>query len=135
MRIFYLLTLFFIIRCSSDKDSINIEERNGIMYKKGTNELFTGIRTEDFENGKTSYTAPYENGLANGKTVWWHENGKKKTEGLTKNGKKHGEWKSWYNTGILSLEYNYIDDQQDGRQIEYFENGKISFDGYKTKGK
>src|SRR5258708_7032157 len=135
MRKHSLLILMILIRCSSPSESVAIEERNGLMYKKGTNELFTGLRTEDFKDGQIAFRAPYEKGVMNGKTIFWHENGKKKTEGQTINGKKEGEWKSWFDSGNQSLVASYVNNEESGRYRQFYENGKLSTDCLKTRGK
>jgi hypothetical protein len=48
MRLTILLTLIILTSCSNTNDPVNIEERNGIMYEIGTDNLFEGIRNRVF---------------------------------------------------------------------------------------
>lgn len=126
-----VLTFLILVSCTPTNDSIDIEEKNGLMYKKGTSELFTGLRTAYFESGQISFRGPYVRGVSDGKSIWWHESGKKQSEGQTVNGLKEGEWKVWFEDGAISMVTNYQGDKQNGRLIVYHRNGKVASDSFK----
>ena len=61
--------------------------------------------------------------------IRYYPNGQKEIEGAyDKEGKKTGKWTSWYASGKISKEENYLADKKHGRQIDYYESGKPNFE-------
>jgi antitoxin component YwqK of YwqJK toxin-antitoxin module len=59
----------------------------------------------------------------------YYPNGQKEIEGgYDKEGKKTGLWTSWYPSGKVSKEENYLADKKNGRQRDFYESGKPNFE-------
>ena len=57
------------------------EVRNGLMYIKGSENLYTGEQLLFYENGQMEQRANYKDGKFDGLGTSWHENGEKKEQG------------------------------------------------------
>ena len=77
-NILYTITLsFLLVTTAQSKD---LEIRNGIVYKAGTEQTFTGKSTTYFENGQKKQESNFKNGKPDGLVIDWYESGKKKQE-------------------------------------------------------
>jgi antitoxin component YwqK of YwqJK toxin-antitoxin module len=71
-------------------DGVNLdklEEREGIVYLKGSDTPYTGKATSLYENGQKS-EANLKDGKRDGLIVLWHENGQKALEQTYKDGEE-----------------------------------------------
>ena len=81
--------------------------RNGIMYIKDSDALYTGKDSVFYDNGQKKFEVNYKDGKAEGLNVEWYENGKKRMETNWKEGKLvEGSEKFWNSKGeeVNSLE-------------------------------
>ena len=130
-----------------------VEEREDIVYLKGSDTPYTGKVFRFHENGQMARETSWKEGKQDGLGVTWHENGQKKSEvnykdgkfeglmvGWHENGQKNGEvnWKNgkkdglalhWHESGQKKGEANYKDDKRDGLVVEWHENGQKLFEG------
>ena len=98
------LLLLILIGCS-EPEPLNyglLEERNGIHYRKDTNEIYSG---------------PVFN--IDGKS-----------EGTLKKGKFYGPFKSYHDNGQLYEEGFFKDGEPDGSVKSYYENGQLYQEGF-----
>ena len=75
------------------------EFRNGIMYIKDSDALYTGKDSVFYDNGQKKFEVNYKDGKAEGLNVEWYQNGKKKQEVNHKDGKRDGLKVVWYENG------------------------------------
>ena len=64
-------------------DSVNydeLEERESIIYRKGSDTPYTGKVYELHPNGQKGYEGKYKDGLQEGLIVMWYESGQKRGE-------------------------------------------------------
>ena len=125
-----------------------LEEREGIIYLKGSDTLYTGKVFALYENGQQKAEVKYKDGKREGLTIgWykngqkkseenykggkhdglavsWHENGQKKAEVNMKGGKLNGLVFGWHEGGQKKVEGNYKDGKLDGLNVNWYENGK-----------
>ena len=83
-------------------ESVNaeeVEERESIIYLKGSDTPYTGKAYSLYPNGRKAQEELYENGKRHGLSVHWHEHGKKNAEGNHKNGKLNGMYVMWWENG------------------------------------
>ena len=66
-----------------------------------------GVVYNVYENGEREYEGVYENGVPNGRLVYWHENGMIKREGELKKGVPVGRWKEYDVGGILKSKVDH----------------------------
>ena len=89
---------------------IELENREGVIYKKHSKIPFTGS-----VRGKSSegyiFKKTYQNGKVSGPYESYHKNGQLWFKGSFRNGKYEGPWVSYYSDGRLNLKYsgNYRD--------------------------
>ena len=122
-----VLPLLLIVGCSK-KEPLNyglLEERDGVHYQKGTNEIYSGpIFNIDGKSG-----GYLKNGKFEGPFKTYYDNGQKKLDGKYKDGKKDGLWYEWYENGQKYSEGNFKDGKVDGLATEWYENGQKSWEG------
>ncbi len=75
-NIFYSIFILLLISFGSISAQVlfsDLQNRNGIYYKVNSNELFTEMITEKFENGKKRFIANYKDGKLDGEFIEWYE--------------------------------------------------------------
>ena len=91
-------------------DVREVEEREGILYRTGSEQPFTGTIIQKDEEGRLVATAVYRVGLKNGPTTHWYPRLEKKRSVVHyKNGTKDGKWIAWSRNGWIDWESTYID--------------------------
>ena len=98
------LLLFLVLGCNKQELTVNSEEldnREGVFYIKGTDELFTGKSLTYHVNGQLIAEANIKNGRFHGRFNSWHTNGQKESELDWKNGQyiKQSTKKLWNSKG------------------------------------
>ena len=106
-----------------------VEEREDIVYLKGSDTPYTGKVFRFHENGQMARETSWKEGKQDGLGVTWYENGQKNGEVNWKNGKKDGLALHWHESGQKKGEANYKDDKRDGLVVEWHENGQKLFEG------
>ena len=101
-----------------------LEEREGIVYLKGSDTPYTGKVFGLYENGKKKQEGNLKDGKPNGLWVNWHENGQKGEQVNFKDGKEDGLNVAWYDTGEKELEYNFKDGKKDRLWLIWHKNGQ-----------
>lgn len=129
--VFTIYMLFDVY--SSKKVSTKIEEREGLLYLIGDNELFTG-KVVDTVAGKI---IQYEvlRGKKNGEFQLKHVNGNLIMKGTIKENLNEGTWNYYYPNGKLESSGNFVNNLADGKWIWYYESGNIKEIGYFKAGK
>jgi antitoxin component YwqK of YwqJK toxin-antitoxin module len=102
---------------------IELEEREDIMYLKGSDTPYTGKAFTLYVNGMKNQKN-YKDGKAEGLSVTWHKNGQKKQEVTYKDGKQEGLKVGWHENGKKACEFNYKEGKPDGSWTVWWENGQ-----------
>jgi antitoxin component YwqK of YwqJK toxin-antitoxin module len=97
----------------------DLEERDGLYYKKLTDDPFTGKVTG------YNLTGSLKDGKQEGTWVYYHDNGQLWEKGNYKNGKKHGAWVWYWKNGQLKYKDNYKNGKKHGAQVLYHKNGQL----------
>ena len=102
MKYLLLTSLLFSLSGFGEPDLYEgkLLKRDGLLYKPGSLEPFTG------------------------KNVLWHHNSQLLRKGSYKDGKKDGLWKFYWNNGQLENKGNYKDGNRDGLWEYYHENAQ-----------
>ena len=146
------LSLLALPGWSADLTIDDLVKRNGLFYKKFTNEPFTGnvsgIQIGKFKNGKRvgtwkgyydngqiSFLGNYEGGKRHGSWETYHSNGHLFRHEKYKDGKPNGEWKSYHYNGSLRGIDNYKDGELEGNSEAYWDNGQLYHRGTYKGGK
>ena len=126
--------------------------RNGVFFKKFSDEPFTGKVTgeqQDFlkngikegywsryyENGQLIDKIEYVNNKKNGPWINYYRNGNVFVKGNYKNNELHGEYFKYYTNGTLKEKGNYKNNELDGEYNKYYTNGTQKEKGIYNNGK
>tara|TARA_B100000965_G_C19027122_1_gene513614 strand:- start:24 stop:518 length:495 start_codon:yes stop_codon:yes gene_type:complete len=130
-----LLPLLLLILVGCSKDPLNYQlltERDGVHYRKDTNEIFSG----PVFNIEGKSTGSIKKGKWNGKFEFYHSNGQLRMYRTYKDGVIiDGPVRSYYENGQLSYEVTMKDGKEDGPLKLYYENGQLSYDETYKNGK
>ena len=89
--------------CGEKHEGVNakkLEERESIIYLKGSDAPYTGKAFTLYNNGQKRWESNYKDGNQDGLDVSWHENGQKKAEVNWKDGEEvEGSRKYWNSKG------------------------------------
>ena len=91
-----------------------------------------GLYTEYAANGEIIAQGQYSDGERNGE--WKFKSGDFVEEGKYITGLKDGVWKAYYTNGKLKFRGNFVQDNPDGQQSIYYEDGKIKEEQYYQMG-
>ncbi len=92
------------------------------------NDVLDGPTTEYDEEGKVITKGQYVDGMK--EDEWEYELGDYKETGKYKADRRDGVWKHFYTpSGKIRFEGNFVDGNQDGKHVYYYQNGKISEQG------
>ena len=118
------LLVLILIGCSEPEpiDYEMLVERDGLYYKKNTNEVYSGPVFNI--NGQTS-EGYIKKGKEHGKFEFYYSNGQLQLEGTWKDGKSDGLWKGYYENGQLEVERTYKDGKENGLYKSYYDNGQL----------
>jgi antitoxin component YwqK of YwqJK toxin-antitoxin module len=84
---------------------------------------YNGELTSFFENGNKEFVYKINEGVEDGKVVFYHQSGKTMEEGFYKNGLKSGKWVKWSEEGNKLAEANYNEGVKHGSWLVWDENG------------
>ena len=96
----------------------DLVERNGLYYKKFSNDPFTG-EISDFESGS------FKNGKRNGEWLTFYGNGQLQFLQTFKDGELDGLWESYYENGQLRRKGNFKDGKIDGLWETFNKDGSL----------
>lgn len=71
----------------------------------------------------------YQDGLAHGQNISWHENGQKKDESVWTEGKANGPACVWNEAGQRIAEINFTAGKKDGLETSWYTSGQKRFEG------
>ena len=145
-----IVIFLLVISCSQNHEipESNLELRDTLIYKKGSNVPFTGrekariqnkiieydvvngVKQGDFilyyESGKMEIKGQLDHNKNIGHWQYFYESGQVESEGLFVNNKPEGIWK-WYNrSGTLREEGSYKNGQRFGKWRQYDEEGSVT---------
>lgn len=135
-KLFYLLTLFFILLFDCNTDKFNYQYYESGNMKSSTqlndNGIPSGEYKEYFESGELMLKTIYENGRLSDSMYFFYKNQTLKEKGMLNNGLRIGWWKSYDSLGnLINLnEYILINNDKDSykNQIKYFKGNKIDYE-------
>jgi antitoxin component YwqK of YwqJK toxin-antitoxin module len=142
------LVLFSIIlvSCSNTRHREFTLGKDGLIYKYGTHELYSGIITDTsnviiqynvvlgkksgkfithYLNGQIEKVGFIYNNLNEGEWRYFYSNGKLESEGSYENSKAQGKWTYYYTNGVVKTQGNYVNSVKEGSWIFYHYSGKV----------
>jgi antitoxin component YwqK of YwqJK toxin-antitoxin module len=127
---------FFFLTCDKNNDDIpesSIEMRDTLIYKKGSDKLFTGKEKARIENKIIEYDIV--DGLKHGDFRLYYESGIIEIKGQIDKNKNIGKWQYFYESGQIESEGNFVDNLPDGEWKWYYRSGELREQGIFKGGK
>jgi len=120
-----LITILFLIPIGcQDISSKEVIIKNGLLYKIGESDPFTGIvrgySREGYRSCKMKYEKKYKNGIRQGNTKFWYPNGKLESVEPYSGGTINGVITRYYKSGKIKSRIHIVDDQRGGSKGEQF---------------
>lgn len=84
-----------------------IEERDGIVYRIGMSEPFTGKVVSNYYSGQKMSETNFTNGKKDGKALSWYSNGVMRMDSSYRNGERDGLWTKWDEDGHIQFQRQY----------------------------
>jgi antitoxin component YwqK of YwqJK toxin-antitoxin module len=130
---FLLLFIGITNGCSDNSTKTEIEERDGLLFIRGEDDLFTGKIVDTISTKIISYKV--DKGKKNGEFKISTVEGKVEMKGTIKDNLNEGLWTYYYPNGQIESIGNFSENLSEGKWVWYFENGKIREIGYFKAGK
>ncbi|MBQ3438097.1 MAG: toxin-antitoxin system YwqK family antitoxin [Fusobacterium sp.] len=111
------------VKPDSIVDIFEKEMKNGIAYKKGETQKFSGYFGAVID-GQIDHYESYKDGLLDGESAWFSKDGRKLLSEKYSKGKLHGEQNSFYDNGKLKSTVKYINGRVNG-VASYNKDGKV----------
>lgn len=102
----------------------SFKDNQGIVYREGLDEPFTGRLIEYYENGKTSLSSTYLKGLLHGLQVKFFESGNRALEASFDQGVLSGVKTRWWENGAVREEEYWDGGEYKGRKL-WDETGRL----------
>ncbi len=109
--------------CSTKIPKKETKVNNGVVYRQGESEPFSGIvmgKTLTQKREKLTYEKRYKNGILNGDSKYWFDNGNVQRVEPYKNGKINGIMTTYYKNGQPKSKAHLIDGLRGGSSGEIF---------------
>lgn len=126
----------------------DLEVRDGLLYRKGAAEPFTGTMVERYPDGallsrsgvvagrlhglsegwypdgQLQVREHFVRGVSHGERVKWHSNGATQSVATIVEGQLHGRFLRWHENGVLAEEVTLSQGQPDGWAQSYYPDGR-----------
>ena len=135
LPIFIFLGILLIFETQRENDSRKQKFSmgpNGLIYKAGTNELYSGMII-DTVNVIIKFQVV--NGIKNGSFKTYFFTGQIEKEGYIENDKNEGEWKYYYQSGQLEAIGSFKENLPNDKWVSYYNNGNTKAIGIYKNGK
>jgi antitoxin component YwqK of YwqJK toxin-antitoxin module len=122
----FLLTPFYSFSQTAVNtvDWSQLEERDDIRYKTGSETPYSGAVVSFNSNGQKKLAGNFVNGKEEGLFTEWYQNGQKISEVKYVNGEPEGLETRWHRNGQKQSEINYINGKKEGLETRWNKNGK-----------
>jgi len=134
MKKLLLVLLLILIGCSSGIEYDDLDQRNGVYYRKDTNEIYSGPVISYHPNGQIDYEGTYKDGKRDGPYKYYFENGLLYYEETYKNGEQISSKSTSFD--YLDKEWKVISEEtrKDGKMVSekkfnYYKNGQLKQEG------
>jgi antitoxin component YwqK of YwqJK toxin-antitoxin module len=124
--------VLLLVGCNNYYSTHNIYIKNGLIYKEGELNPFTGRVLDTLENKIVEYDVV--EGLKNGEFCVSDLNGIFTVSGAIENNKNVGTWSYFYENGQLESRGNFKNDLPHGKWQWFYKDGTIKSEGYFING-
>jgi antitoxin component YwqK of YwqJK toxin-antitoxin module len=102
----------------------SIKDIEGIVYRDGIQEPFSGRLIKNHDNGQVALSSTYLNGLLHGLQVKFFEDGQRSLEAIFDKGILSGVKTRWWRNGLVREEEYWDDGKYNGRKL-WDETGRL----------
>ncbi len=102
----------------------SIKDIEGIVYRDGIDEPFSGRLIKNYDNGQVALSSTYLNGLLHGLQVKFFEDGQRSLEAIFDQGILSGVKTRWWRNGSVREEEYWSDGKYSGRKL-WDETGRL----------
>lgn len=103
-----------------------LELRNGLLYRKGAAEPFTGTMIERYPDGTLLSRSAVAAGRLHGLSEGWYPDGRLQVREQFVRGVSHGERVKWHPNGATQSVASIVEGQLHGRFLRWHENGALA---------
>lgn len=103
-----------------------LELRNGLLYRKGAAESFTGTMIERYPGGALLSRSSVADGRLHGLSEGWYPDGRLQVREQFVRGVSHGERVKWHPNGATQSVARIVEGQLHGRFLRWHENGALA---------
>lgn len=135
LPVLILFFLFAYLSCTETDNKVpesTLELRDSLIYKKGSENPFTGRERALIENKIIEYDVV--KGVKTGEFKLYYENGNLEIAGNLQNNLNVGRWQYFYETGQIESEGDFVDNFPDGVWKWYYRSGDLREEGRFIKG-
>lgn len=129
--ILILLCSLSFFTCSRQSRKDYRYAANGLIYKTGSNELFTGQITDTAD---VIITFEVVKGIKHGRFITYYTNGSIEKIGWIRKNNNEGEWRYFYPSGELECVGYYVNDIPHGKWERFYKNGSLKETGNYKRG-
>lgn len=127
-----IIAVCFSTGCNQYYNSHKIVFKDGLIYKIGQDEPFTGRILDTLDNRIIEYDVV--NGIKNGEFCLTSTINDFAVYGSINNNKNVGKWSYFYHSGQLESQGTFRNDAPHGKWTWYYDNGKVKSVGYYING-
>jgi peptidyl-prolyl cis-trans isomerase B (cyclophilin B) len=127
LPIITVLIAIILSSCSKEIPRSNLVMKDGIAYKKGASEPYSGKVFSIHNNEKRKEEVTYLEGRLSGPFKVWSEFGLSELDGNWLDGKKNGNWIEYYENGEKHFSGEYFNDEESGLWTRYNRGGNPEF--------
>ena len=123
-----LISSIAFVSCDEKKNSeADLEIKDGLLYKKGSDTPYTGRERAKVENNILEYDV--KDGIKHGEFLIYSTEEVLLIKGQLDSNRNVGKWQYFYPTGELEYEGHFVDNQPEGQWFWYYRDGKKREEG------
>lgn len=131
----YSISLIYYLTSDTNQTVVisdKIEIRDGLIYKKSSDQPFTGTSVDTVGDKIIEYDV--KNGIRNGRYNVFNADGSPQITGIIKNNRNNGLWIYYFPDGSIECTGFFKNDKISEKWIWYYPNGKIMEEGFYIDG-
>lgn len=125
-----LAALFLFVHlsgCGAEMEASEAIERNGVMYRKGSQKPFSGVvtgrgRYEGYRNFSFEFKKSYKKGLLDGRSYFYYPDGQLESIEPYSDGQLNGVVTQYHPNGQIKARLHFVDGFRGGAKGEMFWN-------------
>ena len=121
-----MVLALMLFSCAGEVQREDLEFRNGLAYKKGKSQPYSGPVVSYYAKDLKKEEVNYKDGKLDGPFKMWYRNGQPQVEGFMKEGKRDGLWIEYYQNGQKHFEGSYDKNREVGHWRRWDPDGTLT---------